>query len=432
MLQDHYDVEMNCRSKYESLDPKFVMGMLSEVPVQEKIITELAKWKVGPTDSLKRNRELWLSRYPFCIFMPRADYSLQNIYQSPERPSLLDIQRYAMEATEALKHLHDNKLVHLDVKLPNFLLSKSRIKVTDLDAAQKLAESDTFCSGEKSSTSVLPPEMIYRLKTKQDKDRYLQYFREELGFNSETSGDVYVVRKIKPVKKIISCEDSSKCIQLVDSSDRCIVSDVTPRENSKQEWIVRGKRIVAASNPTLCIQVKSQRIEVGAVVEAKLAGEWLTGVITRQRRGKTFDVIFDNGQEERWMKRIDIQPVLSCHACPIVSGPYPSQEWVFDGKQIKSVEHPKMCIFFTAKHCIVKEPMGYGDQTRMQWDIQVSNSKQRTLPYEPALPSISMDIWSLGIMLYKLRSRQVSRTSKGRKQKTSFFVLCHSVLLLLF
>lgn len=114
-----------------------------------------------------------LRRYPYGIVMPEADRSLHAIFMY-ERPDWLHCRLYFKEAALALHHLHQQGLVHGDVKLLNLLRHDNHICLADLDAVADMDKGDF--TGAKFSSGTLPPEMFVRLESAEHVAQYERYF----------------------------------------------------------------------------------------------------------------------------------------------------------------------------------------------------------------------------------------------------------------
>ena len=60
--------------------------------------------------------------------------------------------RWAIEATTAVAFLHSSKLLHRDIKSPNFLLIKNEIKITDFGMSTAAASITSSTSSLKKSS----------------------------------------------------------------------------------------------------------------------------------------------------------------------------------------------------------------------------------------------------------------------------------------
>jgi serine/threonine protein kinase len=136
-----------------------------------------------------------LSDYNYAVLMPCADRNLDTIFRS-ERPDINAIRAHIQAVAEDLCHVHSKKLVHGDAKLLNVVRINGRLYLIDLDASATIGDPDDdlkFYAGAKFSSGVLPPEMIFRTKSKTDVDKFTAYFK------SAADADPELWRKIKPV-----------------------------------------------------------------------------------------------------------------------------------------------------------------------------------------------------------------------------------------
>jgi serine/threonine protein kinase len=120
-------------------------------------------------------QERQLNCYLYGVVMPEADRSLQSIYAS-ERPSLARVRLYCRQVAEAIYHMHEHGIAHLDIKLPNALRHDNRICITDLDASASMAQGKEQFAGSKFSSAILPPEMMYQLKSEAEIEAYNTYW----------------------------------------------------------------------------------------------------------------------------------------------------------------------------------------------------------------------------------------------------------------
>merc|ERR1712224_468927 len=109
------------------------------------------------------------------IFLPAADRNLQQIFFH-ERPGLNATRVILMQIFKTVEHLHENNLMHGDVKMQNFVRfqhDNNRLRVIDFDASAEFVPfgSETqFCAaGTKFSSATLPPEMFCELSEKDRK-----------------------------------------------------------------------------------------------------------------------------------------------------------------------------------------------------------------------------------------------------------------------
>ena len=91
-----------------------------------------------------------LSGYKFGLVMPAADRSLDAIYRS-ERPDIQRVRAIMYEVCLCLQHLHQNGIVHGDLKMLNVLRVNGGIRLIDMDAACRIGldfVGNKFSSGE--------------------------------------------------------------------------------------------------------------------------------------------------------------------------------------------------------------------------------------------------------------------------------------------
>jgi serine/threonine protein kinase len=149
-----YEREINTR-KESGLDENYVLPILSHYSLEDD-----TEDRSSLNITLPNNR--MLSDYRYCLILPFADRNLHTIYTS-ERPDIAHVKVLMMEIGLALKHCHDQRLIHGDLKMLNIVRANNVMKLIDLDAS---AQFDEFC-GSKFSSGVLPPEMFKELNPSQ-------------------------------------------------------------------------------------------------------------------------------------------------------------------------------------------------------------------------------------------------------------------------
>ena len=166
--EDQYLRELSMR---KNLEPQYVVDLLDgpNEDIYAKAVTNF-HLKVGRDDKGKQ-KELSLQEYKHCIIMPAADRTLDAIFRS-ERPDIAHVRVLMKEIAEALAHLHQNNIIHGDLKMLNILRVDGRMRLIDLDAACTFDET----AGCKFSSGVLPPEMFAYL-TVEESEQFTTYWK---------------------------------------------------------------------------------------------------------------------------------------------------------------------------------------------------------------------------------------------------------------
>ncbi|CAJ1935074.1 unnamed protein product [Cylindrotheca closterium] len=175
--KDQFRREVDCR-KTNGLDSKYVIGSIGSH--DEKSDSGLAQslkdsilQEDGVDKSFLEKDDISTEGYSSVLVMPYGDRNLDTIFRS-ERPGPVAVRNLMGEIGEALLHLHEKGIVHGDIKMLNAVRSNHRLLLIDLDASRKVGE----YIGSKFSSGVLPPEMIYELKTRKELNVYVNYVQQ--------------------------------------------------------------------------------------------------------------------------------------------------------------------------------------------------------------------------------------------------------------
>jgi len=171
--EDQWKREIEVR-KVGELDPARVVDLLcSYGPSNERFLASI--------DSVTLHDGAPLSSYRYCIVMPAADRSLDDIYKK-ERPEEDQLRPMMRQLAEAVAHCHERQVVHGDLKMLNVLRVDGSIRLIDMDASAVLKRD---YSGAKFSSGILPPEMLFELETEEQEEQYLRYWSKEKESESE-------------------------------------------------------------------------------------------------------------------------------------------------------------------------------------------------------------------------------------------------------
>lgn len=99
--------------------------------------------------------------YKYILVMPKGDRNLDSIFRS-ERPGIDAVRVLMREVALSLQSLHEQKLIHGDIKMLNIVREthSNRLRLIDLDAAANISE----CISSKFSSGILAPEAIHFLQ----------------------------------------------------------------------------------------------------------------------------------------------------------------------------------------------------------------------------------------------------------------------------
>jgi ankyrin repeat protein/tRNA A-37 threonylcarbamoyl transferase component Bud32 len=164
-----YQQEVNLR-KNKELDSSKVMQLLKSYDNEDKLLEKSLE-----TLSIPGVKSMTV--YKYCLVMPAASRSLDEIYRYENLRENKEIERLASKVASGLINLHSKGIVHGDVKLMNTVRVDDSVLIIDLDASSEMQENSYL--GSKFSSGVLPPEMFYELKGKDEFDKYEQYWQKE-------------------------------------------------------------------------------------------------------------------------------------------------------------------------------------------------------------------------------------------------------------
>ena len=145
--RDQFDREVNLRSRIK-LSEEFIVPALSSHEGD------------GDPHYLAETRRKGFSEYPFCVVTAACDRDLQTIVQREHiaNRDYSRIRQVALHLLQALDHLHENNLIHGDVKPMNAVRVGGRYKLIDLGASVFFG---SLAGTVKVSSAYVPPEMVY-------------------------------------------------------------------------------------------------------------------------------------------------------------------------------------------------------------------------------------------------------------------------------
>eukprot|EP00984_Skeletonema_dohrnii_P026995 scaffold16422_cov78-Skeletonema_dohrnii-CCMP3373.AAC.4 len=181
--KDQWERECNARTK-NSLHPKYVVSALANVPSETDIADAVERGDGGLiTIVTKYLNDITLGKYAFV--MDAADRNLFHMFYQ-EQPKIDAMREILRQVFEAVKHLHEKKIMHGDIKMLNVVRFRidNKLRLIDLDASATIVpiggedENKTF-AGAKFSSAILPPEMIERIVTEEQLEKFKKYWESE-------------------------------------------------------------------------------------------------------------------------------------------------------------------------------------------------------------------------------------------------------------
>ena len=114
------------------------------------------------------------STFRYALVIPRGDYTLDRTVMH-EHKDISKVRRYMHQIALALKALHENLIVHGDLRLSNVVRLGDRISFIDLRSASQLENDKLGRSSSSFGSAIVPPEMIARIDLVEDDILMLKY-----------------------------------------------------------------------------------------------------------------------------------------------------------------------------------------------------------------------------------------------------------------
>ncbi|KAK1747141.1 serine/threonine-protein kinase [Skeletonema marinoi] len=156
-----------------------------EYPSEDAIANAVEMGRGGlKTIQDKFLKEIVLGKY--AIVMGAGPRNLLQIFYQ-EQPKIENVRHILKQVFEAVKHLHEKKLMHGDIKMLNIIRLgiDNKLRLIDLDASARIVpsggEEESFAGASaKFSSAILPPEMIYRIETEEQLEKFKKYWKSEI------------------------------------------------------------------------------------------------------------------------------------------------------------------------------------------------------------------------------------------------------------
>ena len=139
LMQEKTQWERERRARnLNTLDQKYVVQEVTGVPTIEEIATAVAAGS-GGLSAIKPYLPKDFSFGKHAIIMDAADRNLNQIYVQ-EQPDLSGLRTILTQVFEAVAHLHEEELMHGDLKLLNVVRFRrdNRLRLIDFDASAKI------------------------------------------------------------------------------------------------------------------------------------------------------------------------------------------------------------------------------------------------------------------------------------------------------
>eukprot|EP00984_Skeletonema_dohrnii_P011657 scaffold4673_cov82-Skeletonema_dohrnii-CCMP3373.AAC.2 len=190
--EDHWKRECNARKEYD-LDPNYVVSTLPNVPLDTEIANAVERGE-GGLDTLTEKFLDDNKVGKYAIVMGAGLRNLLQIFYQ-EQPKTDAVRDMLRQVFEAVKHLHEKNLMHGDIKMLNVVRFRidNGLRLIDFDAAARIVPpggAEESFAGAKFSSAILPPEMIERIVTEEQLEKFNKYWEGEK--------DEALVKKVAP------------------------------------------------------------------------------------------------------------------------------------------------------------------------------------------------------------------------------------------
>ncbi|PJE78692.1 Serine/threonine-protein kinase PrkC [invertebrate metagenome] len=138
-----------------------VSGLMEEVTIhraETKKKTEIGGNKVNPYDDMSED----LHEESRDSNIEKANPSQSQQAPSAQQNPVVLIQSIGKQTTEGICHLHDQGVIHFDIKPDNLLINnKGEVKIADFGRVQKFQEGETLTKGS-GEMKYMPPECVIK------------------------------------------------------------------------------------------------------------------------------------------------------------------------------------------------------------------------------------------------------------------------------